>query len=319
MIREIANKGKINELSKLVGNTPMLVINYKYKGEIKHAYAKAEWYNLSGSIKDRVALQMYYDAYQSGTLQPNQPICETTSGNMGISLACLGAYLGHKVIVCMPKSMSEERKQLLRLYGAELILLDSFDDCFNKAKQFEKEGAYLTLQFENNSNIVAHERTTAVEIERQLNVYPCFVAGVGTGGTLIGVGSYLKNKYGTKIFAVQPQESSILSMGASQGRHKIQGLADDLIPKNYHQEIVDDVISVHSDDAIAMAQKLNAIGLGVGISGGANFLGCVLSGVDNAITTFADDNKKYLSTDLSKPIQSELINEIEILSFSVIK
>ena len=319
MVRAITNIDKLIELSRLIGHTPMIVITYKYKNQIKKIFAKAEWYNLSGSIKDRVALSIYHDAYDSGLLKSGQTICETTSGNMGISLACLGAYLGHKVIVCMPKSMSEERKKLLKLYGAELVLLDSFEECFEKAKEYQKQGAFLSLQFENEANIRAHEKTTAVEIEAQTNKRPCFVAGVGTGGTLTGVGNYLKQRYQTKIIAVEPKESSILTLGVSKGHHKIQGLADDIVPKNYHTEIVDEVLSIQSDDAIAMAQKLNAFGLGVGISSGANFLGCVLSEMDNAITVFADDNKKYLSTELSTPIQSDLIDEIELLSFYVIK
>lgn len=310
---------KLNEVSKLVGNTPLVAITYKFRDQVRRAFAKAEWFNLTGSIKDRVALQMYYDAYEQGLLKPGQTICETTSGNMGISLAAVGAYLGHPVLVCMPKSMSTERKQLLKLYGAKLMLQETFDDCFKKAEEMREKGAFLTLQFENPSNLVAHQKSTAVEIARQTHTRPCFVAGVGTGGTLTGIGGYLKQHFGTKVIALEPKESSILSMGVSKGHHKIQGLADDIVPKNYDAELVDDIVSVMSDDAIAMAQKLNAVGLGVGISGGANFLGCVLSGIDNAITVFADDNKKYLSTALATPMESALVDEIEIISFSVIR
>ena len=274
--------------------------------------------NPSGSIKDRPALYMLKDAVVSGKLKEGQTICETTSGNMGLSLAWIANYLGLKTVICMPKFMSEERKKLLSMYGARLELTDGFEAAFAKAKEYEKNGAYLPLQFENEINIVAHRNSTAKEIEGQTKSFPAFLSGVGTGGTLTGIGQYFKEKYGSKVIALEPAESKLLSQNDLLGVHKIQGLADHIVPDNYHAEVVDDVIGIKSDDAICMAQKLaKQLGLGVGISSGANFLACVLSGIDGIITILPDDNKKYLSTDLGAPMRSDLVDEIELLSFSI--
>lgn len=311
-------KEKIKQLKKVIGNTPLLIITYKYQGKVKHVQCKAEWLNPSGSIKDRPALLMLEDAVNKGLINKGQTICETTSGNMGISLCWIANYLGLKTVICMPKFMSEERKKLLTMYGATLHLTDDFEEAFEAAKEYEKQGAYLLLQFENEINIKAHLDTTAKEIEKQCTLYPAFLSGVGTGGTLTGIGQYLKEKFGTKIIALEPAESKLLSQGDVIGKHKIQGLADHLIPKNYHENVIDGIISIGSDDAIAMAQKLcQKLGLGVGISSGANVLASIICGIDYAITLLPDDNKKYLSTDLSKPIKSKLVDQIELLSFEV--
>lgn len=311
---------KIKQLKQFVGNTPLLTITYQYQGQIKHVQCKAEWINPSGSIKDRPALYMLEDAIKKGLIKEGSTICETTSGNMGISLCWIANYFGLKTVICMPKFLSEERKKLLTMYGATLHLTEDFDDAFLSAKEFEKQGAYLPLQFENEINILAHRESTAKEIEKQCTTYPAFISGVGTGGTLTGIGKYLKSKYNTKIIALEPAESKLLSQGDVIGKHKIQGLADHLIPKNYHESAIDSIISIGSDDAIAMAQKLcQKLGLGVGISSGANFLASVLSNEDYAITLLPDDNKKYLSTDLSKSIKSELVDQIELLSIDITK
>lgn len=309
---------KINQLKQLIGNTPLLTITYKYLGQIKHIQCKAEWLNPSGSIKDRPALYMLEDAILKGQLKEKQTICETTSGNMGISLCWIANYLGLKTIICMPSHLSDERKKLLKMYGAELHLTKDFDEAFKVALEYQKQGAYLPLQFENNMNITSHRESTAKEIESQCTTFPAFISGVGTGGTLTGIGEYLKEKYNTKIIALEPSESKLLSQGDVIGKHKIQGLADHLIPKNYHENCIDEIVSVGSDDAIAMAQLLcKKLGLGVGISSGANFLACVVSGIDNVITLLPDDNKKYLSTDLAKDVKSNLVDNIELLSFRV--
>ncbi len=309
---------KIHELKKFIGNTPLINVKYRYNGKTAIVQCKAEWMNPSGSIKDRPALYMLENAILKGELHEGQAICETTSGNMGLSLVWIANYLGIETIICMPKFMSEERKKLLSMYGASLVLTDSFEEAFEKAREFGQKGAFLPLQFENKVNILAHENSTAKEIERQTKVFPAFISGVGTGGTLSGIGGYLKEKYETKVIALEPEESKLLSQNDLKGKHKIQGLADHIVPENYHAEIIDEIISVKSDDAIVMAQKLaHDLGLGVGISSGANFLGGVLSGIDNIITLLPDDNKKYLSTDLSKPMHSELVDKIELLSFSV--
>lgn len=310
---------KLSELSKLIGNTPLVEISYKFKGKKFKAFAKLEWYNLSGSIKDRSALEIIKTAYNNNLLKPNQTICETTSGNMGISLCAIANFVGNKTIVCMPKTMSKERKTLLKLYGAKLVLTKNFSDAFVKAETLKNKGAFLTKQFENQSNELA-QRKIGEEIYFAIKNISCFVSGVGTGGTLMGAGKYLKQTCGAKIFAIDPKEAGLLKYGVAKGEHKIQGLSDGLIPKLYQKELVDKVISISSDDAIAMAQKIcKSFGVGVGISSGANFLGCVLSGLNNCATVFADDNKKYLSTDLSKNVSSSLVDSIELLSCKVVK
>lgn len=311
---------KIEKLKSFIGHTPLINIEYKFNNQIKHVQCKAEWMNPSGSIKDRPALFMLEEAISSGKLKEGRVICETTSGNMGLSLVWIANYLGFKTIICMPKFMSDERKKLLSMYGAELVLTESFKDAFLKAEEIGKSGAFLPLQFENFTNILAHESSTAKEIELQTEMFPAFVSGVGTGGTLTGIGDYLKKKYQTKVIALEPYESKLLSTCNLLGKHKIQGLADQIVPKNYHSEIVDEIVSIKSNDAIAMAQKLAFdLGLGVGISSGANFLASVMIGEDNIITVLPDDNKKYISTDLAVSIRSEIVDKIQLLDFSIVR
>ena len=312
---------KFNSLIKLIGKTPLIKIRYKYNGCIKTACCKAEWYNLSGSIKDRVAYYILKDAYEKGLINENSTIVEVTSGNMGISFAAVSRYLGNKMVAVMPKFMSEERFKILRMYGAELDLTESFEAAFEKAETYKEKGAFLPYQFENKINALAHYETTAPEIEIQTDKYPCFIAGVGTSGTLHGCGKYFKEKYGSKVFALEPLQSSILTLGKSLGSHKIQGLSDEIIPGLYPKELVDDIIRVDDNDAICMAQKLaKTFGIGVGISSGANFLGCVISNMDGALTVFADDNKKYLSTALSdNSLKSKFVDDIELIDFEVVR
>ena len=310
---------KFKSLENLIGKTPLIKITYKYKGKIMTACCKAEWYNLSGSIKDRVAYYILKHAYENGSLKPNMTIVEVTSGNMGIAFAAISRYLGNKMIAVMPKFMSEERFKILKMYGAELDLTDGFEEAFVRAETY-KPTSFLPYQFENRYNALAHYETTAPEIEKQVDKYPCFIAGVGTAGTLHGCGKYFKEKHNAKVFALEPLQSSILTLGKSQGSHKIQGLSDEIIPGLYPRELVDDIIRVDDNDAICMAQKLaKTFGIGVGISAGANFLGCVISGMDGALTVFADDNKKYLSTALSdNSLHSDFVDEIELISFDAI-
>ena len=173
-----------------------------------------EPYNLTGSIKDRVALNIISDAYKTKTLLPNQTIVETTSGNMGLSFCAVASYLKHKVVIFMPKFMSAERQQLLKLYGAELHLTNSFEEAFFEAEKYTKlNNCFLTRQFENPSNLSAHFKSTAVEIANKIKHPKCFVAGIGTSGTLMGVGRYLKQNFNSKIIAVEPKSSLILSTG----------------------------------------------------------------------------------------------------------
>ncbi len=313
-------KEKFEQLEKLIGNTPLIKINYKYEDNIRCAYMKAEWYNLSGSIKDRVALYILKNAYEKSLIDENTPICEVTSGNMGISFACISRYLGNPITICIPKFMSEERFKILKMYGATLDLAEDFFDAFEKAGQYKKKGYFLTYQFENEYNKIAHYETTGPEIATKLDNVPMFIAGVGTAGTLNGCGSYLKDKFGAKMYALEPLQSSILTVGKSLGPHKIQGLSDEIIPGLYPAHSVSKIIRVDDVAAIVMAQKLcKELSLGVGISGGANFLGCVQSGIDGAVSVFADDNKKYLSTALSDDtLKSDIVDKIELLGFEVL-
>ena len=309
---------KLNEVKRLIGNTPLIEVSYSYKGKVKTVLAKLEWYNLSGSIKDRPAYEIIKTAYEKGELKEGQTICETTSGNMGISISAIARLINNPVVICMPKFMSEERKELLKLYGAKLELTENFIEAFKKAEEYKKNGAYLTYQFENDNNPKAHFNGTAKEIFSKLKDIPYFVSGVGTGGTLMGIGSFLKSKLGTKIVALDPKEASLLTFGRSMGKHKIQGLSDEIIPKIYDRSLVDSIIQISSDDAVCMAQKLcKELGLGVGISSGANFLACVLT-EDRAVTVFGDDNKKYLSTDLSGNLKSDLVDEIKLIGYKVL-
>lgn len=312
---------KFNSLNNLIGKTPLIKIRYKYNGKVLTCCCKAEWYNLSGSIKDRVAYYILKKAYEEKLIDENSTIVEVTSGNMGISFAAISRYLGNKMVAVMPKFMSIERFKILKMYGAELDLTDGFEEAFIEAETYKHKNCFLPYQFENKYNALAHYETTAPEIEAQTDKYPCFIAGVGTAGTLNGCGRYFKEKHNSKVFALEPLQSSILTLGKSLGSHQIQGLSDEIIPGLYPKDIVDDIIRIDDNDAICMAQKLaKTFGIGVGISSGANFLGCVVSGMDNALTVFADDNKKYLSTALSdNNLSSKFVDEIELIDFEVVR
>lgn len=312
-------KEKFKYLSNMVGNTPLVEICCEYKGKKRNIYAKLEWYNLTGSIKDRPALEILKSAYARGDLKRGQTICETTSGNMGISISAIASFIGNPVVICMPRTMSRERQEMLKLFGAKLELTEDFDEAFARAEEYKSRGAYLPHQFENLDNEKAHYSSTANEILEKLKNVDCFVSGVGTGGTLMGVGKHLKEQLGAKIIAIDPIEASLLKTGKPQGKHKIQGLSDGRIPALYTKDYVDEILSINSDDAIAMAQKLcGELGLSVGISSGANFLGCLLSNKKTAVTVFADDNKKYLSTELTEPKSSKLVDEIKLISYKAV-
>lgn len=328
---------KFEQLNKMIGNTPFIKIRYIYKGKPEQAFFKLEYYSLTGSIKDRVAFQILKDAYLAKKLHFGQTIIETTSGNMGISLAAIGAYLGNHVVAVMPSNMSEERKKLLKLYGAKLVLVDKKEGAFiaslKKARLIQKlNKGFLTLQFENKSNVATHYNTTACEIiesSSKNKTHPqAFIAGVGTGGTLIGVSKRLKERYkDIKIFAVEPKYSPVLREKRKVGHHKIQGISDEFVPKLYDSQLVDDILDVSDEDAIMMAQMLaKKLGLGVGISSGANFIGCVIAqnmipSYTNVISIFPDDNKKYLSTSLTEKIDKNMTQyakDIQLVDFEVL-
>ena len=313
-------------INNMIGNTPMVKIKYEYNKNIKNIYAKLEYYNYTGSIKDRLALYILTESKRMGLLKDNQIIVEATSGNTGISFAALGAYFGHEVHIFMPTSVSVERRKLIELYGAKLHLIDAgFKDTIKEADLYaRKNNAFRPNQFSNIMNINAHYYGIGKEIiNKSLNING-FVSGIGTGGTLMGVGKRLKeyNKK-IKIIALEPKTMPLLSEGIIIGPHKIEGIGDDFIPKLVDKNIIDEVISIDDEDAINMSRILSQkFGLGVGISSGANFLAGVLSKIDNLVTVFADDSKKYLSTDLIKPINNDknlISNNIKIISIEFIK
>lgn len=312
---------KFDGIKNMISNTPLLEISFKYRGEIRKIYAKAEYYNLSGSIKDRVAYYILKKAYERGKIHKDDIIVEATSGNTGIAFSAMAAYLGHPMVVFMPDWMSRERIKLMESYGADVRLvsrdaggfLGSISMCEEMAKQ---DNVFLPGQFSNYDNVEAHINDTGAEILRQLekiNLTPDgVVAGVGTGGTIMGLSKAFKSvNPHCKSFPLEPLNSPTLSTGYKTGNHRIQGISDEFIPSIVCLNELDDVVSVDDIDSILMAKKLSkSLGIGVGISSGANFIGAVMAlekiGMDKCIVTvFADDNKKYLSTDYSQDFEEK--------------
>ena len=313
-------------LKNLIGNTPMVKIDYKFKDRLGSVYAKLEYYNYTGSIKDRLAFYIIKKAKEDGLLKEGQPIVEATSGNTGISLAAVGAFYGHPVHIFMPEWASKERVEIMKLYGANVYLVSKdvgFKGAIVQSKELAKKiGGFLTEQFDNELNVRMHYEWTAQEIKKQLSEVDAFVSGVGTGGTLIGNALGLKEKFkNIKIIAMEPEKMPLLSNGKTIGNHKIEGIGDDFIPGLYDKNLIDQIILINDDDAINMTRILaEKLGLGVGISSGANFLASVLSGYGKVATIFADDFKKYLSTDLVKTFAQEkfISNEVELLGMEII-
>ena len=310
-------QNQMSNLSCLIGNTPLLAIEFEFKGTLRKIYAKAEYFNMTGSIKDRMAFHILSKAYDKGILKPGCPIIEATSGNTGIAFAGVGRALGHPVTIFMPDWMSEERKNLIRSYGADIKLVSSeqggFLGSIRMADELaaSQEGAFRPQQFSNGDNCEAHYLTTGKELYWQLafrNLTPnAFVAGVGTGGTVMGVGKYLREMNPSiSVHPLEPANSPTLSTGYKVGKHRIQGISDEFIPSIVKLDDLDSIVEVDDGDAIIMAQKLSQeLGIGVGISSGANFIGALILqeklGKDAVVATiFSDDNKKYLSTDLMK-------------------
>ena len=313
-------------------NTPMIKINYKYNNKIKSIYSKLEYYNLTGSIKDRVAYYIINNAKRRGTLKEGMPIIEATSGNTGIALAALGAYYKHPVYIFMPDWASEERIRLMQGYGAKITLFSKEDGGFIRCVEEAKKMAislkgFLANQFANEDNFMAHYETTGNEILNELSVkIGGFVSGIGTGGTLMGIGSKLKEKNKEMyITAIEPDKMPLLSNGKIIGQHKIEGIGDDFIPELVEKDKIDKIIQINDDDAINMSRRIaKELGIGVGISSGANFIGSVLLAdkIEEAVVTvFADDNKKYLSTDLSKDVDNNadfVSNKIKLLNYEFV-
>lgn len=319
-------------LKDIIGNTPMIKILCKYKDKKINIFTKLEYYNLTGSIKDRVAFYIINEAIKKGKLKKGQPIIEATSGNTGISLAAIGAYYKYPVYIFMPDWASKERIELMKNYGANVTLISKeqggFIKCVEEAKKLvEEKNGFLANQFGNEDNYKAHYETTGKEIINSLEKLDesigAFVSGVGTGGTLMGIGERLKKVYkDIKIVALEPDKMPIISKGKIIDQHKIEGIGDDFVPDLLDKSKINEIILVNDNDAINMSRKLSReLGLGVGISSGANFIASVLLAdkMDkNIVTVFADDNKKYLSTDLSKDIDNNekfISNKIELIKY----
>ena len=299
------------QLTDLVGNTPLLELsNYnKAKGLKARLIVKLESFNPAGSVKDRVALAMIEDAEASGLLKPGATIIEPTSGNTGIGLAFVAAAKGYKLILTMPDTMSIERRNLLKALGAELVLTpgaNGMKGAIARAEELKAAtpGAVILQQFDNPANPAMHERTTGQEIWRDTEgVVDIFVAGVGTGGTVSGVGAALKkHNPAVKAVAVEPTDSPVLSGGAP-GAHKIQGIGAGFVPKNYNPAVVDEILQVTNDDAIRAGRELAKLeGLLVGISSGAAVSAATRLALlpENAgktiVALLPDTGERYLST-----------------------
>lgn len=316
----------------MIGNTPLIQIDFIYKGKPGSVFAKAEYFNLTGSIKDRVAQYIIERAYQTGELSPGDCIVEATSGNTGISFSAVGSALGHPVKIFMPDWMTAERIHIMESFGAEVVLVSREEGGFLGSialseKEGEKDGVFLPRQFSNPDNTQTHYLFTGKEISEQLQSIglraDSFIAGVGTGGTVMGIGKRLKEvNPACRIHPLEPSNSPTLSTGYKVGQHKIYGISDEFIPDLVQLSALDSVVSVDDMDAIFVARLLSEkLGLGVGVSSGANLLGSIMEWEKSGgtvVTVFADDNKKYLSTDYAKVntlMPSEITEQLELTGF----
>ena len=296
-----------NNITEAFGNTPLVRLNRIMDGAKANVFAKLEFYNPSSSVKDRIGIAMVDAAERSGQLKPGGTIVEATSGNTGIALAMVGAARGYKTILTMPDSMSKERRALLRAYGAELVLTpaaEGMKGAVAKAEELGKKDAVLVRQFENDANPEIHRKTTAEEIWRDTDgKVDAFIGGIGTGGTITGVGQVLKQRNSNvKIFAVEPADSPILN-GGNPGPHKIQGIGPNFVPAILDRKIYDEVIDVKTDDAVKFAKRAAAEeGILAGISSGAALWATAqvakrneFAG-KNIVVLLASYGERYLST-----------------------
>ena len=296
-----------NDITEAFGNTPLVRLNRIMDGAKANVFAKLEFYNPSSSVKDRIGIAMVDAAERSGQLKPGGTIVEATSGNTGIALAMVGAARGYKTILTMPDSMSKERRALLRAYGAELVLTpaaEGMKGAVAKAEELGKKDAVLVRQFENDANPEIHRKTTAEEIWRDTDgKVDAFIGGIGTGGTITGVGQVLKQRNSnTKIFAVEPADSPILN-GVNPGPHKIQGIGPNFVPAILDRKIYDEVIDVKTDDAVKFAKRAAAEeGILAGISSGAALWATAQVAKrnefanKNIVVLLASYGERYLST-----------------------
>ena len=295
-----------NDILETIGNTPLVELKESSPNPDVHIYAKLEGHNPTGSVKDRIALYMIRAAEESGELTPDKTILEATSGNTGIALAFICASLGLKLTLTMPESMSIERRQLLKAYGASLELTPAhlgMTGAIEKANELKTENAFIPQQFENSSNPNMHYRTTGPEILSELDV-DVYVAGVGTGGTISGVSTYLREQKDVYTVAVEPSDSAVISGGAP-GPHMIQGIGAGFIPKNFDRATVDEIFTISNDEAIKMASYIATYeGLLCGISAGGNVHAAlaVAKRPENdgkkVVTILCDSGERYLSMNL---------------------
>ena len=317
-------------MNSIIGETPFIKINYQYKDKLRSIYTKLEYYNLTGSIKDRIVEHIINKDKATGKIKEGDLLIEATSGNTGISLAAIGARLNHPVHIFIPNFVSAERIKLLKLYGAEVTLVSKqeggYDACIKLADELkEKTGGYRLDQFNKLENVTAHYEGTATEIVSKLNKIDGFLSGIGTGGTLMGCSLKFKEENeNVKIGVIEPSTMIVLDKNI-KGDHKIEGISDGFIPSIVDTSIIDKIIVIDDNDAVNMARKLSKeLGLGVGISSGANMIGSIILEEEingNICTIFADDNKKYLSTELSNKIDNNekfMSNQIELINFEVL-
>ena len=307
----------------MIGNTLICKITYKYNNKVESIYAKLEYYNYSGSIKDRIIKHIL----DSNDFKKGDTLVEATSGNTGISLSALGSLYGYKTIVYIPKQASKERINLMKLYGSEVVITKDFKEAIEGAKLYaEKNNAHLIDQFNNKLNVEAHYKTTGPEIYKSVPNIGAFISGIGSGGTLMGISSYLKKQDENILsIALEPSSMPLLTSGKILGPHKIEGIGDDFIPSLVDRNKIDKTILIDDNDAVNMSRLLSKkLGLGVGISSGANFIASVLTKNEidkDVVTVFADDSKKYLSTDLSLELDLNnnfISNQIELLKLEII-
>ncbi len=309
-LERILNQSSINILN-CIGNTPLTRLNVRHQNRVFQIYAKFEFMNPSGSIMDRIAKFMIEQAESKGLLNPGSTVVEATSGNTGIALSMVAAVKGYKMLVVMPEQMTGERVKIMSNLGASICLTPKeigFQGAVARAKKIADSGQqyFLTNQFCNPDNALAHYHTTGREIIQQMaRRIDAFVAGIGTGGTLMGVGKAIREKNPTaRLIAVEPDEAAVLSGRARLGDHKIAGIGDGFIPEIVDTHLIDEVIAIKSDDAVEMAKSLShQHGLMVGVSSGANILASlqVLKDIGlekNVVTVLPDRTERYFSTDL---------------------